>query len=119
MKKPLIFLMALVILAVTTPAFAAKQSIMELPFFERSVLIIKKFETLHKPKHWPTICYGHVVQRVEHFTHRQYNEQEADAFFAETMPNSVSYMKSMGVTNIFLRLSPITLVPEPSTKVPS
>ena len=37
-------------------------------------------------------------------------------FFAETTPNSVSYMKSMGVTNIFLRLSLITLVPEPSIK---
>ena len=40
-------------------------------------------------------------------------------FFAETMPNSVSYMKSMGVTNIFLRLSLITLALEPSTKVSS
>lgn len=45
--------MALVTLAVTTPTFAAKRSIMELPLFERAVLIIKKFETLHKPCHWP------------------------------------------------------------------
>ncbi len=45
--------MALVTLAVTTPAFTAMRSIMELPLFERAVLIIKKFETLHKPKHWP------------------------------------------------------------------
>ncbi len=51
MKKLLIFLMALVTLAVTTPAFAAKRSIMELPLFERAVLIIKKFETLHQLKH--------------------------------------------------------------------
>lgn len=51
MKKLLIFLMAIVTLAVTTPAFAAKRSIMELPLFERAVLIIKKFETLHKPRH--------------------------------------------------------------------
>ncbi len=63
MKKILILFMALVTLAVTTPVFAAKRSIMELPLFERAVLIIKKFETLHKPKHWSTICYGHVVQR--------------------------------------------------------
>lgn len=40
MKKLLIFLMALVTLAVTTPAFAAKRSIMELPLFERAILII-------------------------------------------------------------------------------
>ena len=33
MKRILIFLMAIVTLAVTSPAFAAKQSIMELPLF--------------------------------------------------------------------------------------
>ena len=65
MKKLLIFLMALVTLAVTTPAFAAKRSIMELPLFERAVLIIKKFETIHKPSHWPYVGYGHQVQRGE------------------------------------------------------
>lgn len=40
MKRILIFLMAIVILTVTSPAFAAKRSIMELPLFERAVLII-------------------------------------------------------------------------------
>ena len=47
MKRILIFLMTLVTLAVTTPAFAAKRSIMELPPYERAVLIIKYHETLH------------------------------------------------------------------------
>ena len=42
-----------------------KRSIMELPLFERAVLIIKKFETLHKPKHWPYVGYGHQVQPGE------------------------------------------------------
>ena len=65
MKRILIFLMAIVTLAVTSPAFAAKRSIMELPLFERAVLIIKKFETLHKPKHWPYVGYGHQVQPGE------------------------------------------------------
>lgn len=53
MRKILIFLLAIVALTVTSPAFAAKRSIMELPLFERAVLIIKHFETLHKPRHWP------------------------------------------------------------------
>ena len=73
------FFMALLTLVAATPTANAKRSIMELPLFERAVLIIKKFETLHKTKHWPTICYGHVVQRGEHFTRRQYSEREADA----------------------------------------
>ena len=64
MKRILIFLMAIVTLAVTTPAFAAKRSIMELPLFERAVLIIKKFETLHKPKHWPYYQKNYIIQRL-------------------------------------------------------
>ena len=64
MKRILIFLMAIVTLAVTSPAFAAKRSIMELPLFERAVLIIKKFETLHKPKHWPYYQKNYIIQRL-------------------------------------------------------
>ena len=88
--------MALVTLAVTTPTFAAKRSIMELPLFERAVLIIKKFETLHKPKHWPTICYGHVVQRGEHFTRRQYSEREADALLRRDYAKFCELYKEYG-----------------------
>ena len=53
MKKILMFFMALLTLVAATPTANAKRSIMELPLFERAVLIIKKFETLHKPKHSP------------------------------------------------------------------
>ena len=62
MKKLLYFLMAIVAVTVSSPAFAAKRSIMELPLFERAVLIIKHFETLHKPRHWPYGGYGLQVQ---------------------------------------------------------
>ena len=62
MKKLLMFFMALLALAATTPAANAKRSIMELPLFERAVLIIKKFETLHKPKHWPTYQKKNIIQ---------------------------------------------------------
>ena len=65
MKKLLLFFMALLTLVAATPAANAKRSIMELPLFERAVLIIKKFETLHKPKHWPYVGYGHQVQPGE------------------------------------------------------
>ena len=43
------------------------QHLMELPPFERAVLIIKYYETLHRPEHWPTIGYGHVVQPGESY----------------------------------------------------
>lgn len=45
MKKLLFFFVALLSLVVATPAANAKRSIMELPPFERAVLIIKKFGT--------------------------------------------------------------------------
>lgn len=57
-----------------------KRSIMELPLFERAVLIIKRFETLHKPKHWPYVGYGHQVQPGEPYRRGcQLSEAQADA----------------------------------------
>ncbi len=102
MKKLLMFFMALLALAATTPAANAKRSIMELPLFERAVLIIKKFETLHKPKHWPTICYGHVVQRGEHFTCRQYSEREADALLRRDYAKFCELYKEYGRDKVLL-----------------
>jgi GH24 family phage-related lysozyme (muramidase) len=66
------------------------------------VLIIKKFETLHKPKHWPTICYGHVVQRGEHFTCRQYSEREADALLRRDYAKFCELYKEYGRDKVLL-----------------
>lgn len=86
MRKILIFLMAIVTVTVTSPAFAAKRSIMELPLFERAVLIIKKFETLHKPKHWPYVGYGHQVQPGEPYRRGvQLTEKQADALLRKDL----------------------------------
>lgn len=46
-----------------------KRSIMELPLFERAVLIIKRFETLHKPKHWPYYQKYNVIQNNIDYEH--------------------------------------------------
>lgn len=64
MRKLLFFFVALLSLVAATPAANAKRSIMELPPFERAVLIIKKFETLHKPKHWPYYQKNYIIQRL-------------------------------------------------------
>lgn len=79
MKKLLFFFVALLSLVAATPAANAKRSIMELPPFERAVLIIKKFETLHKPKHWPYVGYGHQVQPGEPYRRGvQLTERQTD-----------------------------------------
>lgn len=115
MKKLLIFLMAIVTLAVTTPAFAASprsafgaqqrknRSIMELPLFERAVLIIKKFETLHKPKHWPYVGYGHQVQPGEPYRRGcQLTEAQADALLRKDLRKFCTLYSQYGKDSVLL-----------------
>ena len=87
MKRILIFLMALVTLAVTTPTFAAKRSIMDLPPYERAVLIIKHHETLHDSrKHWPYLGYGHrKLPGEKYFRGYKMGELEADALLRKDL----------------------------------
>ena len=94
--------MAIVTLAVTSPAFAAKRSIMELPLFERAVLIIKHFETLHKPRHWPYVGYGHLVQPGEPYRRGvQLTEKQADALLRKDLRKfcALAYNCGPGVVN--------------------
>ena len=103
MKKLLLFFVALLTLAAATPAHAAKRSIMELPLFERAVLIIKKYETLHRPCHWPAVGYGHMVQPGEPFRKGvQLSERQADALLRKDLMKFVSLYKHMGMPNAIL-----------------
>ena len=104
MRKLLMFFVALLTLAAATPAHAAKRSIMELPLFERAVLIIKKFETMHHPKHWPYVGYGHCVQPGEPYRRGvQLTEAQADALLRKDLRKFVSLYKHMGMNDaIFL-----------------
>lgn len=60
--------------------------LMELPPFERAVLIIKHYETLHRPEHWPTIGYGHVVQPGEPYRKGvRLTKKQADALLRKDL----------------------------------
>lgn len=103
MRRLLIFLMAIVAVTVTSPAFAAKRSIMELPLFERAVLIIKKFETLHKPKHWPYVGYGHQVQPGEPYRRGvQLTEKQADVLLRKDLAKFCAMYSKYGKDSILL-----------------
>ena len=103
MKKLLIFLMAIVTLAVTTPALASKRSIMELPLFERAVLIIKKFETLHKTRYWPYVGYGHQVQPGEPYLRGcQLTEAQADALLRKDLRKFCALYSQYGKDSVLL-----------------
>ena len=79
--------MAIVAFTATSPAFAAKKSIMELPPYERAVLIIKHHETLHDSRrHWPYLGYGHrKLHGEKYFRGYKMSEREADALLRKDL----------------------------------
>jgi len=76
---------------------------MELPPFERAVLIIKYYETLHRPEHWPTIGYGHVVQPGEPYRKGvQLTERQAEALLRQDLRKFCAMYRSYGVDSLLL-----------------
>lgn len=104
MKRLLIFLMALVTLAVTTPTFAAKRSIMDLPPYERAVLIIKPHETLHDSrKHWPYLGYGHrKLPGEKYFRGYKMSEREADALLRKDLNKFIALFSDLNPSDALL-----------------
>ena len=103
MKKLLMFFVALLTLAAATPAHAAKHNITELPLFERAVLIIKKFETMHHPKHWPYVGYGHCVQPGEPYRRGvQLTEAQADALLRKDLRKFCALYSQYGKDSVLL-----------------
>ena len=78
-------------------------SLMELPPFERAVLIIKYYESLYRPEHWPAIGYGHMVQSGEPYKKgMQLNERQADALLRKDLRKFCSMYRSFGADSLLL-----------------
>lgn len=102
MKKLLLIFLALLTVMVGNAA-GRRINIMDLPPFERAVVIIKKFETLHKPKHWPYVGYGHQVQPGEPYRRGvQLTEKQADALLRKDLRKFVSLYKAYGKASLLL-----------------
>lgn len=77
--------------------------LMKLPPFERAVLIIKHYETLHRPEHWPTIGYGHVVQPGEPYRKGvQLTESQADGLLRKDLRKFCAMYRSYGADSLLL-----------------
>ncbi len=77
--------------------------LMKLPPFERAVLIIKHYETLHRPRHWPTVGYGHVVQPGEPYRKGvQLTEWQADALLRKDLRKFCALFRSYGADSLLL-----------------
>lgn len=76
---------------------------MDLPPFERAVIIIKKFETLHRPKDYPYVGYGHRVLPGEPYRRGvQLTEKQADALLRKDLLKFVSLYKAYGKDALLL-----------------
>lgn len=82
---------------------ATVRRLMKLPPFERAVLIIKYYETLHRPEHWPTIGYGHVVQPGEPYRKGvQLTERQADTLLRSDLKKFCGLYRSYGADSLLL-----------------
>lgn len=80
-----------------------KVNIMSLPPFERAVIIIKKYETMHHPKHWPYIGYGHRVQPGEPYRRGcQLTESQADALLRKDLRKFIAIFASFRESDALL-----------------
>ena len=71
--------------------------------FEKAVTIIKKYETLHKPKHWPLVGYGHMVQRGEKFSRKKtMSEKDADALLRKDLLTFCKIFRPYGKDSLLL-----------------
>lgn len=112
MKKLLLMFLALLTVMVGNAA-GRRINIMDLPPFERAVIIIKKFETLHKPKHWPYVGYGHQVQPGEPYRRGvQLTEKQADALLRKDLRKFVSLYKAYGKDALLLGVLAYNCGPE-------
>ena len=102
MKKILLMFFALLTVMVGNAA-GRKINIMDLPPFERAVIIIKKFETLHRPKDYPYVGYGHRVLPGEPYRRGvQLTEKQADALLRKDLRKFVSLYKAYGKDSLLL-----------------
>ncbi len=103
MKKILLMLLALLTVMVGNAA-GRKINIMDLPPFERAVLIIKKFETLHDSRrHWPYLGYGHrKLPGEKYFKGYRMSEKEADALLRKDLRKFIAVFKDLSLNDALL-----------------
>lgn len=102
MKKLLLMFLALLTVMVGNAA-GRKINIMNLPPFERAVIIIKKFETLHRPKDYPYVGYGHRVLPGEPYRRGvQLTEKQADALLRKDLRKFIAVFKDLSPNDALL-----------------
>lgn len=103
MKKLLLMFLALLTVMVGNAA-GRRINIMDLPPFERAVIIIKKYETLHDSRrHWPYLGYGHrKLPGEKYFKGYRMGEKEADALLRKDLRKFIAIFKDLPANDALL-----------------
>lgn len=106
----------LVLLALITPvvtflpgygnaarATVSQKQVENVSSFEQAVQIIKKYEGLHSPKHWPLIGYGHMVLPGEKYSRsKALSEKEAEALLRKDLLKNCAVFREFGKDSLLL-----------------
>lgn len=89
--------------AQTKPDKEAAVEQAEISDFEKAVQIIKKYEGLHQPKHYPLVGYGHRVLPGEKFNrNKAMSEKEAEALLRKDLQKNCAVFRSYGADSLIL-----------------
>lgn len=71
--------------------------------FDRAVDIIKKYEGLHQPKHWPLIGYGHKVLPGEKYSRsKALGQEQAEELLRKDLLKNCAVFRSFGADSLIL-----------------
>lgn len=102
-KLPLLLILLIIGLGL---GFAVSQTATETrkaPTFEDAIAIIKKYEGLSGPSHWPFVGYGHKVMPGEKFSRgKKLSEAEADALARKDYAKLCAKYREYGADSLLL-----------------
>ena len=71
--------------------------------FEQAVSIIKKYEGMHHPRHWPLVGYGHKVLPGERYSRSAtLSEKQADALLRKDLLKNCAVFREFGTDSLLL-----------------
>lgn len=75
----------------------------EISDFEKAVQIIKKYEGLHQPQHWPLVGYGHKILPGEKFSRtKAMSEADAEALLRKDLLKNCAVFRQFGADSLLL-----------------
>ena len=102
-KLPLLILIFVVGLGLGFAVTQTDTQPRKAPTFEDAIAIIKKYEGISGPSHWPFVGYGHKVMPGEKFTRgKKLSEAEADALARKDYAKLCAKYREFGADSLLL-----------------